>query len=412
MMVRWSFFKGAAYFVLITPFFSCFGGAVLPLVAKDASAEIELTGAHVWRNQRGETHLFPVNPAGISMTEVRELTDGTIEITLGGSNVINGMPEGVHYVRFPDGNEDATSIKETDFPISGTSRSLQPDPQELRPLENSICLKSIAENAKYTVVTISGMLRHDIYTKIFEKNESLRLLSEFYIETANWNSIMFNSKSPIMTRELTFYQDPNLFTADGRVSYAWRIPRGNGQQNGGFSVLIWDGANPKKADFQISYDNGVTYKNITVNWQNVKFAEVPLRMFRWLPTNNLTVNSSYQKQGIGLNGSGASYSASVSLSQYHSSDLELPDTAIAEGLNPVFSPANATVKKFYFYDGFQKYYTPRYDGQYSTVELADRLRITAKKDAGPGVDTVQLIITDVEDITGRAVELAVLVEVL
>ncbi|MDR2468163.1 MAG: hypothetical protein LBD22_04290 [Spirochaetaceae bacterium] len=377
----------ACIFMLVT------GGCTIseiPLLSRKADSSVELTAPYEWIDANGYIQRLEVNTGGISIRNARVRSDGALEIMLGGSVAVNGIPQALHEIVWPDGVVPLANLKKTDFPVTGTLQTFPPRSQDPRPIEDSISLKTVSENSKYTAVTISGLLTHINFISLREENEALRLYSKNYINGYNSMSALFNPSVIPMIRELVYYQDPNFFSDNG-YNPASPIYRGSKAQGGGFTFLIWDGANPKRAVFSISYDNRKTFRKAFVDWSNVQFTDVPLQSIEWQNTIRASVNSNYHDITLGGSGPGG-WTGSAIIGQYTSSDLFQPAASIAEGLSPVFAPSNATNKNFHFEDMAGQILGAVYTGTYTRIELEDRVRISALRDAGTGIDTAKLII--------------------
>ncbi|MDR2481492.1 MAG: hypothetical protein LBD07_04260 [Spirochaetaceae bacterium] len=354
-----------------------------------------------------------VNTGGISIKTVRERSDGSVEILLGGSNVVSGIPAALHNV--VPSPTTTYNREQTDYPISpgfadGTSIVGVADDMASfdHTLEDFISLASVSRNAKYTVVTITGMIEHGKFIEIQEQNESLRLFSNYYVSGYNAATAVFNENRHPMYRDRVYYFDPNYFSAGGYNPPAGRFrPRGNKEQGGGFDVLIWDGANPKRATFSVSYDNGRTYKKTIVDWSAVRFAEVPLYGVVWetLDEDGLVVNNRdgdpFANLNIEVNGPAPNYTATINLNLYPDGADTPPPLSVAVGAYPIFTPMNATAKRFYLETGGIKY-SSSVDINGIRVELSDRIRVSAIKGASSGgpVDVIVYIDT-VDPATGN-----------
>ena len=391
------------------------GEAKLPFMAQDFVMEYDITSPYTfqWRSSGSEPMIgyeIPVNPMGIAIKQVKSFSDGSVAIILGGTSVINGIPDGLRQVYWPytgvtgdisgSPSPGVTSIK-TDYPVTGVGLPTSGPfmfPFTDVPIEDMISLKKVNQNAKYTAVTISGMVGHDRFIDVREENESLRLLTQYYIDGYNANSALYNTNRYPMYRGIVYYQDPNFFSNSGFNPIPPVVYRGPQQgQRGGFNVLIWDGANPKQATFNVSYDNGRTFKKTTVDWNAVQFKNVALTNVKWVEAPPGIVNSQYAL--IAVSGTSSPYAATITLDQYTQDHYFPPRTSIAEGGQPQFTPANATVKRFYF-TGSGTVRDGVYYGSGVAAELGDRVRVWAIKGAGTVTgETIDLCI-DVVDPSG------------
>ncbi|MDR2510817.1 MAG: hypothetical protein LBC77_09265 [Spirochaetaceae bacterium] len=424
--------------------------ASIPFMYREVGYDFDLTSAYEYLLQSTPpspppTGYLEVNPRGLSIKSSRELSDGSVEIILGGDSVDNGMPDAIHAINFPPDTpfNPSTDTKGTDFVItdnqSQKSPTVPPDPGTPSTLENSIALGTVSKNSKYTVATISGMLNHQNFVQVKEENNSLRLLTQYYIDGYNARSALFNPNRNPMFKDLVYYKDPNFFSENG-FSPTEEVYRGRKDQRGGFNVLIWDGAEPKKAVYRISNDDGRTFKKFTVDWSHVKFANAPLIKVEWKNSiSGVAVNPSYAN-GMASPGTfspggfmlGQSVRATLS-SFYPTTDTYPPTGSIVEGLTPEFTPANATNRNFFFISATdysfidnndpQSFPVPRNGPPYSTkfylpegtnektaavvVELADRLRVSAIKggptdfDGAGGLTAIVYLCIAINDPTGK-----------
>ncbi|MDR0527198.1 MAG: hypothetical protein LBG79_05230 [Spirochaetaceae bacterium] len=396
--------------------------AQLPLMSRDVSVDFDLTSPYSYMDGSYPKYI-DVNPPGISIKQTRRLSNGATEITLGGNAVFNGIPAALHEVNY-NPTPSTYAYLRTDYPknilTGGSPIPIPPLVTTQRPIENSFSLGTVSRNSKYTAVTISGMVQDKNFVDIIEENESLRLFSQYYITSYNRISSHFNPSRTPMLKELVYYNPPNYFSDNGStpVTLLYRGPN-SAVQKGGFNVLIWDGANPKRANYKISYDGGKTYSTIIVDWNNVTFAEEQLTNVTWQNTpkytDDDTVNTGYKVfdstncslptpsgtlikvYTLTMNTALSEWYGDDIIRQYPLPDHPPPDSRI-EGLQPLFVPANASNKYFYFTedDATQTGYDPAADGfpglgpfgaqsiyasnggiNYAKVELQDRLRITA-----------------------------------
>lgn len=364
----------------------CRATAILPLLQRDTSDTIELTSDYEWRDDTGRLVLCPVNPEGLGLKLSRKLADGTIELMLGGTLVRNGVPEALHRIPYPQGVPFASvptgNALTTDCVVGEDSREYPPAADELRPLEDSIKLGRVSENSKYTMVTISGMVPHGSYVHVKEENESLRLLTERYLTDFNKTALVYKESAVPMIKDAVYHEDPNFFSDNGLVAPKL-IYRGNETQRGGFNLLIWDGADPKRAVYTIQANKGPSITKVIVDWSNVRYVEVPLQKVLWQDTLPKTVTSAYRPIHLVSTAHPAGYAAEAIIQEYSTADAVRPNKSVAEGLSPQFMPENAANKNFYFrtVDGhiINRSY---YETDHVRFELADRVRVLAIGGAG------------------------------
>jgi hypothetical protein len=368
-------------------FILCCSAAVVPYIEEDATGKIELTSPYIWKDSSGTEHSFNMNTEGISIKQIRKISDGSIEIYLGGSMVANGIPETLHCVPYPDNADISGTLDESnsivsDYKIIEAQQGYPPNTSVLRNMEKAIALGAQNKDARFTVVTISGLVPHDRFITINEENDSLRLFSEAHEKEFNAISAVFYRESLPLRRIVTFYEDPNYFSNDGML-HNELVYRGSKTQKGGFNILIWNGADNKRAVYTVR--NGHEVSKFIVDWNNVNFFDIPLMNVVWNATQISTVISEYNNIILSsANEASKQYVANATIKSYTSSDIDgRPPLSVAEGLAPTFSPSNATVKKFYFKDTSGIIYQDNFlELDHVRFEVADRVRVSAIKNAG------------------------------
>jgi hypothetical protein len=357
--------------------------AVIPLMSRDVDG-IALAPSYTYPNS--QTALspyitkysnFPVNPEGVGIRSVTQRSDGVTNIVLSGK--VSGTRDGMSANGIPEGLHGITSLV-TDYPTMPTlsdptpadyPRYRYPDDHLLKGepldilLERQISLFSVSENAKYTAITLNGMVLTRPGVLINESNESIRLFAQY--------RPFFNRATKLNVfpaeRVTYFTKDPNWFLVDGLTE---QDGVGNdGYSRGGFGVLIWDGASPKTAAFEILYDGDRTQRRFLVDWNAVTFEDVPLQYMAWYTTPPAPAPAPDSKGDIVTVERVGPTPTTVIVENFtvlvKNVGTMLAGTSIDNFVTPSFYPSNATNKRVAI---------PECNLGDFTVEIADRIKIT------------------------------------
>jgi hypothetical protein len=393
--------------MLFTSFFlagGCGPADIEPMIVNE-DGSVSLTDAYVYKDATPApvlaphpypTQSIPVNPAGVSIKTAYTDSAGNKRVELmgkvpqwtntGDGVSANGIPEGLH--KIITGNAPVTQL--TDYPrptIAAGDQVYDYTPTPYRgkdiPLENNIRLGSLYNTAKYTAVTISGLAESKLGITMKETGSTVRLFTEAYLNAGGQNMTDYD-RSAFQWRRITFGSDPNKFPFGSYLD----IPRGSG--SGGLNVLVWEGATPKNTALEFSYDGGRTWTKTVVDYSGVSFEDVPLEYMAWYKAPQAQY---YPNANSGIDPVTAIVKtpklpapagALGDISDFNVTIGGRGGNSIADNfLIPSFYPANATNKQVYLTSdntpqGSKMSIDDR-DGEW-TVEIADRIRVTCKKD--------------------------------
>ncbi|MDR0551406.1 MAG: hypothetical protein LBG72_05255 [Spirochaetaceae bacterium] len=236
--------------------------------------------------EAGPEYDINVNPNGILIASANLDSSGTYNIELEG-NIKSGIPIGLRRFKRAnpkfDNNNTASGDKYYRFGDYDVQvypdRTYDPDPFVPNPNYTPHIKVPESGNAKFTAVTISGILQakdkkgnqRDLYNiSIKQKNEALKYYNSSNTSGTGWTNTIDTESGTMVTQ----YAVSNGLQQHPYNFLGTTIQRGgisDNSETGGLSLLLWDGASSKTVDFTITYkDGGITkahidYSKVTIN---------------------------------------------------------------------------------------------------------------------------------------------------
>jgi hypothetical protein len=252
------------------------------------------------------------------------------------------------------------------------------------PLENNIRLGSLYNNAKYTAVTISGLVESKPTGAMMkETGSTIRLFTEAWLNSQGQGNMPDYDRITFRWRQLTFGNYPNAFSIITNSDPIFR-----GSNGGGLNILIWDGASPKSTTLEFSYDGGRTWNKTVVDYSGVSYEEVPLTYMAWYkgsspyyPDPNTAVIFNFDPP-LAISPNPTSGTEDIYTFSGEIRNFKFTNSSIDNFLIPSFYPSNATNKQVYLTDtnGPTGNKISIISDANWTIEIADRIRVTCNKE--------------------------------